>query len=67
MKSKCWSCSHEWESYGGGCPISCPECGESCCPECGGEMGRTIDGDEMDQYTAGGCYSCSHTCCGGCI
>jgi len=70
----CWNCKTEWDhektgSYPSGpCPAYCPKCHERCCPDCGGEMGRSVDnGDEMDLYTAGGCRSCSYTCCGGCI
>jgi len=69
----CRFCNTKWEhnldgSYPcGPCPTCCPNCGNSCCPECGGEMGRSIDGDEMDDYTSGGCHDCDYTCCGGCI
>lgn len=70
---KCYACGHEWEHIKAGswpngpCPTTCPECGAYCCPSCGGEMGRSINGNEMDQYTSGGCYSCGYQCCGGCI
>ena len=70
---KCWACGHEWEhtqtgSYPNGpCPAACPKCHVSCCSSCGGEMGRSIDNDEMDAYTGGGCHNCEYTCCGGCI
>ena len=69
----CHKCQHQWEhemegSYPcGPCPTSCPKCKAYCCPKCGGAMGRSIDGDEMDQYTSGGCHDCDYTCCGGCI
>ena len=75
MKSKltCYKCKHQWEHERTGsfpcgpCPTSCPECRAYCCPECGGEMGKETGCDDLDSYTAGGCYSCSYECCGGCV
>ena len=69
----CHNCGHKWKykatgAYScGPCFVGCFGCDVFCCPMCGGEMGRSVDQDELDAYTSGGCHKCSYTCCGGCI